>query len=205
MNIAAPPLLTSFAVTSQITKFSPTSAYFPENMTEFFYNPSIKQAWLDLVPMGLGYIDIVPLSPETKASLHDLPAPVGGFPLNQTVYTTSVTHQLHCLYSITHSYAAAKTGIEVGHGHEHGHRRRDDTEDEDEALIDIDFHVQHCFEYLRQSIMCSGDMALEGDQTTFPEGFTGSDGWDAKHVCRDWNQIYDHLRDKRANDLVWIA
>lgn len=39
--------------------------------------------------------------------------------------------------------------------------------------------MNHCFDYLRQSIMCCGDVALEGEQTTFPEGFDGSDGWDA--------------------------
>ncbi|KAH6663294.1 hypothetical protein F5X68DRAFT_237520 [Plectosphaerella plurivora] len=199
--------ITGFApkFTTQITKFAPTTAYIPENMTEFFFNESIKQAWLDLVPKGLGYIDIERLSPEDKAGLHDLPTPITGFPSNQTIFTTSVTHQLHCLYSITHSFAAAKTGIKAG-GHQHGHRRRDEQDDLQEALIDEEFHVQHCFEYLRQSIMCSGDVAIEGDQTTFPEGSgVGSDGWDAKHVCRDWKQIYKHLEDTRANDEVWIA
>lgn len=41
--------------------------------------------------------------------------------------------------------------------------------------------MNHCFDYLRQSIMCCGDVALEGEQTTFPPGFDGSDGWDAVH------------------------
>lgn len=67
------------------------------------------------------------------------------------------------------------------------------------------FHLQHCFEYLRQGILCSGDVALEGDQTTFPEGFVGSDGWDAKHVCRDWTQVRAFLEENRADDTVWIA
>lgn len=171
-------------------------------MTEFF-SPSILEAWTDLVPVGLGYVDLQKLSPANRAALHDLPTPITGYPANQTVFTTSVTHQLHCLYSVIHSYAAAKTGIH-DEGHEHNHRRRGDDNEEAEQL-DADFHVQHCFDYLRQAIMCSGDVALEGDQTTFPEGSIGSDGWDAKHVCRDWTQVYDHLTEARANDEKWIA
>ena len=52
--------------------------------------------------------------------------------------------------------------------------------------------------------MCCGDVALEGKQTTFPEGTDGSDGWDAKHVCRDYNQVYTYLTRKRADNREWI-
>lgn len=65
-------------------------------------------------------------------------------------------------------------------------------------------HLPHCFEYLRQTIMCCGDTALEGQQTTFPKGFVGSDGWDAKHVCKDYDAIYRHLEENRADNEVWI-
>ena len=42
--------------------------------------------------------------------------------------------------------------------------------------------MTHCFDYMRQAIMCSADMALEGLETTFPENQKGgSDGWDATH------------------------
>lgn len=34
---------------------------------------------------------------------------------------------------------------------------------------------------MRQAIMCSADMALEGLETTFPDHNGGSDGWDSKH------------------------
>jgi hypothetical protein len=64
--------------------------------------------------------------------------------------------------------------------------------------------MTHCFDYLRQSIMCCGDVTLEGEQTTFPENTGGSDGWDAKHVCRDYNQVYTYLNRKRADKKVWI-
>lgn len=66
------------------------------------------------------------------------------------------------------------------------------------------WHLGHCFEYLRQSIMCCGDVALEGQHTTFPPNFTGSDGWDAKHVCRDYGQVLEHLERNRVDDERWI-
>lgn len=55
--------------------------------------------------------------------------------------------------------------------------------------------------------MCAGDMTLEGAQTTkfHPKNMTGSDGWDAPHVCRDYGQIYTHLDRERAFDKHWIG
>lgn len=52
--------------------------------------------------------------------------------------------------------------------------------------------------------MCNGDVALEGAQTTFPEGFEGSDGWDARHICKDYTQVINHLEQNRADDKIWI-
>lgn len=85
--------------------------------------------------------------------------------------------------------------------------------------------MNHCFDYLRQAIMCSGDVALEGEQTTFPEGFEGSDGWDAvsnpmgrltktkhtltrtlqKHVCKDYSEVYSYLEKNAVNNRTWIS
>jgi hypothetical protein len=67
------------------------------------------------------------------------------------------------------------------------------------------WHLQHCFEYLRLSIICCGDVALEGAETTFPQGFDGSDGWDSKHVCKAYGEMYDYLDENRANDRLWIG
>ncbi|KAI1310110.1 hypothetical protein F5Y03DRAFT_49865 [Xylaria venustula] len=47
-----------------------------------------------------------------------------------------------------------------------------------------DAHVQHCFNYLRQSLMCNVDLQLNirgGDELV---GFE-----DEVHVCRDYNAI----------------
>jgi hypothetical protein len=52
---------------------------------------------------------------------------------------------------------------------------------------DHHWHMIHCFDYMRQAIMCSADMALEGLETTFPDHNGGSDGWDSKHGMFKWN------------------
>lgn len=58
--------------------------------------------------------------------------------------------------------------------------------------------------------MCAGDVALEGAATTFPpedngEDRGGSDGWDAKHVCKDYSQVYAYLEKETINHWKWIS
>jgi len=52
--------------------------------------------------------------------------------------------------------------------------------------------------------MCCGDTALEGAETTFPEGVGGSDGWGAQHVCKNYEELRAVLDERRANDREWI-
>ncbi|KAM0335488.1 hypothetical protein ACHAQA_000536 [Verticillium albo-atrum] len=174
----------------QLTTFSPTETYIPSNLSTFLSNET-QSAWLDLVPRGLGYLDTT-----AAKDLNNLPTPLPEY-APKRVFTTSVTHQLHCLHAIVKGFASLQSGDMT---------RRDDSHDDDEAHDpeDGEFHLQHCFEYLRQSILCCGDVALEGTQTTFPPGFEGSDGWDAKHVCRDYDQVRTFLEEKRADDELWI-
>ena len=47
-------------------------------------------------------------------------------------------------------------------------------------------HVGHCFDYLRQSIICSGDMSLEWPKVE-PDGRRFEvDGWGIPHECKSW-------------------
>ncbi|KAJ9137311.1 hypothetical protein NKR23_g9270 [Pleurostoma richardsiae] len=171
--------LTGFAprFSQQITTFKPDPMFVPENTSEFFTN-TVRQKWLSLVPKGLGYLKV-----EQPEKYNNLPTPLPEF--SHTVFTTSMTHQLHCLHAIAEVFAAL-------------------TSDPSKVPPETSWHLGHCFDYLRQSIMCCADVALEGTATTFPEGVTGSDGWDAKHVCKDYGQVLDYLNENRANDQVWI-
>lgn len=63
-----------------------------------------------------------------------------------------------------------------------------------------DHHIDHCFDYLRQSIMCCGDTALEGMQTTLAPGVQGTDGWGVTHVCKRYEEVIEFLEDHRISD-----
>lgn len=193
----------------QIKTFVPDMAFTPENGSDFF-SQAVRRKWLSIVPSthttypvlalhippppksssrqpalvliiriaeGLGYLKV-----DHPSDYDNLPHPVEGY--KDTVFTTSVTHQLHCLYNILEVYSSMTSGEPI--------------EDQMKG------HLPHCFEYLRQSIMCCGDTALEGQHTTFPNGIIGSDGWDAKHVCKDYGQIFEYLEENRVDDQVWI-
>lgn len=55
-----------------------------------------------------------------------------------------------------------------------------------------DQHINHCFEYLRQAIMCQGDTTLEKVITNEEGEFKPEiDGWGTVHECRSWNMLFD--------------
>ncbi|KAI1338257.1 hypothetical protein F5Y15DRAFT_388199 [Xylariaceae sp. FL0016] len=173
--------ITGFApqFSQQITSFSPDPGFVPENTSEFFTDET-RQKWLDLVPKGLGYLEV-----KNHEEYDNLPTRLKSYVPDQFVVTSSMTHQLHCLYAIAEAYSAL-------------------TSDTSRVPKETPWHLNHCFDYIRQGIMCCGDVALEGEQTTFPQGFEGSDGWDAKHVCKDYSQVLDYMNENRADDTVWI-
>lgn len=113
------------------------------------------------------------------------------------MFTTSVTHQLHCLYVILKAHNSMKLVVT-----EPGPAKPYTLEDP--------WHLNHCFDYIRQAIMCAGDVALEGAATSFPvdehgHDRGGSDGWDAIHVCKDYSQIYAYLEEKTVSHKKWIG
>ncbi|KAJ4403453.1 hypothetical protein N0V91_006505 [Didymella pomorum] len=183
--------ITGFApkFSQQITIFKPNPIFAPKNASDF-WNKDVQQAWLNIVPEGLGYVEV-----KDPARHDNLPQPIHDY-VNNTVFTTSMTHQLHCLYTILNAYNTMTVTL--------------DRPFSQVNPIQQPWHVNHCFEYIRQAIMCAGDVALEGAATTFPLGPNGedqggSDGWDAKHVCKDYSQITKYLEEKTINHVKWIS
>jgi len=74
------------------------------------------------------------------------------------------------------------------------------------AELPESWHIAHCLDYLRQSIMCCGDTALEGRATTFTSEhiIKASDGWGVKHVCKNYGEVSSWMEENRADDEVWI-
>ncbi|KAI5867933.1 hypothetical protein GGS23DRAFT_2514 [Durotheca rogersii] len=165
----------------KITTFSPDPGFVPENTSEFFTEET-RRKWLDLVPKGLGYLQI-----ENPDQYDNLPAALASYP-DRFVVTSSVTHQLQCLHSIAEAYSALSSS---------GGSR---------APAESAARLSHCFDYLRQGILCSGDVALEGSASHSSSSASADspDGWDAKHVCKNYPEVREYLEQNRADDRVWI-
>jgi hypothetical protein len=59
-------------------------------------------------------------------------------------------------------------------------------------------HLSHCWDYLRQAIMCAGDATLEWWQA--PPNNLGSTGWGYQHQCKDYGALYAYADRHRATD-----
>lgn len=51
-----------------------------------------------------------------------------------------------------------------------------------ELTQEVAHHSAHCFDYLRQSIMCAADTSLEGKTEAGP-------GWGSEHECTDYDAL----------------
>lgn len=68
----------------------------------------------------------------------------------------------------------------------------------DESAPDADplVHATHCLNYLRQNILCAGDLTLESTYIrTFPDGtgHPGVSGDGAIHDCKNWVEMREVL------------
>ncbi|PMB73678.1 hypothetical protein BM221_001102 [Beauveria bassiana] len=126
-----------------------------------------ETAWNALMPVGRGFVVI-----KNDTVIPDQPG------LNQSVVEqkamVSVFHQLHCLYMTREGYYSALAGK---------------TGQVSSA------HLMHCFDYLRQTIMCFADTTLEW--LPAPPRDTGSTGWGFEHKCRDFDAISRWVEDNR--------
>lgn len=115
--------------------------------------------WIPLSSESRGYVRF-----DEKDS-YDLPQPYIT-PIDRYTegpgYMVTLYHQLHCLsYLVEHlqaGYSGARLTEEVAH------------------------HAAHCFDYIRQGIMCAADTTLEGQTEAGP-------GWGSKHECKDYDAV----------------
>ncbi|KAF2237618.1 hypothetical protein EV356DRAFT_574025 [Viridothelium virens] len=136
----------------------------------FLYNESFAQ---------------VPPTPEAIEPLWDSLIPNGlGYvrnpDLTSQLSVISVFHQLHCLYTLRRAYFDKSSDGQLKN-FDFGHDR--------------DKHTGHCFEYLRQSLICSADSSLEPAGNA--EGFLG---WGFQRQCRDYEQLKAWAEEARAFD-----
>ncbi|KAI6357442.1 hypothetical protein MCOR25_007656 [Pyricularia grisea] len=58
-------------------------------------------------------------------------------------------------------------------------------------------HSRHCFDYLKQVILCNLDMTLEGSKAHHE---AGTDGYGQQHVCRSYPEALDWIDARRPWD-----
>ena len=93
------------------------------------------------------------------------------------LFGLTLQHQLHCLYWM-HS-----------------------------GLLDsenpFNHHLRHCFNYMRQMLLCAAADSLEkGD---FMSRDYDTERMGGELVCQDWNQLYDVLDDNHQDFYRWRA
>lgn len=97
-------------------------------------------------------------------------------------FSLAAYHQLHCINSLRFSYTVARDGLVT----------------DPEVLKDKIGHDNHCFQFIRQSILCKADDALvpfgQDNRTLSGAGFGIS------HKCRNWAQLRNFVLE---NDKKW--
>jgi hypothetical protein len=89
-----------------------------------------------------------------------------------TPFSISLFHQLHCVNGVRFSYVAARDGLFKT----------------EKARAEAFGHVNHCFDVIRQSILCKADTTLVpvgARNTTAP----------VTRRCRDWSQVREFVDD----------
>ncbi|EME81795.1 uncharacterized protein MYCFIDRAFT_50335 [Pseudocercospora fijiensis CIRAD86] len=167
------------------TRHPHTVAWFPPDVPReqtFKFQPifganlsdEAERAWTKLIPKGKGFVHINNESPLDPAPGLDLSLP------HQRAMV-AVFHQLHCLYMTRSAYFSARAG------------NFDDVHEE---------HLSHCWDYLRQTLMCAGDTTLEW--VGAPPHDLGSSGWGYRHQCRDYAAIYTWAEKHRLTNTKKI-
>ncbi|TKA79592.1 hypothetical protein B0A55_03354 [Friedmanniomyces simplex] len=170
---AALPYKNEINSTSPFPPLPSTRTTFTRN--PLFAGPSSPQrdeAWSALLPPGDGFI----LLPNTTAQTtpHHL-RPGKPHPQGQ-IYDISLFHQLHCLANIRAHLLTLQAALD----------RANRQEIYDLLLKPQEEHVFHCFDYVRQALMCAGDMTVEWPRTEADGRRFAVDGWGITHECKDW-------------------
>ena len=80
---------------------------------------------------------------------------------------SSMFHQLHCIGLFAKETLVASEGWER------------------------DWHVQHCFNFVREMILCHPDLTLEPGN--FLEKNYTVERTGAVHICRDWTKVWEEV------------
>ncbi|KAM0723823.1 hypothetical protein Q7P37_000813 [Cladosporium fusiforme] len=140
--------------------------------------PEADEAWgNDLSPPGDGFV----LIPNAKD--YSLPP---GQPTEEgegEIYDVSVFHQLHCLNHVRTFLFTLKSSVDYNTS----------SETYEHMLKPQEDHVYHCFDYIRQALMCNADLTVEWPRTEENGERVAVDGWGVTHQCKNWDSVLDFM------------
>ncbi|KAH8807405.1 hypothetical protein F5884DRAFT_856986 [Xylogone sp. PMI_703] len=151
-------------------------AFMPERVFEDPRSDKGYEAWMNLFPMGKGYISV-----DKMISEHSVPDFVQKLSTDGSGrFCIAAFHQLHCLYLLQGDLFEALEG----------------------NITSPRSHTLHCLDYLRESILCAADSTLEPFRSPFDSMAhrTGIDGYGTPHQCRDFNKLHAFAERYRYND-----
>lgn len=94
---------------------------------------------------------------------------------NKTSYAVSMYHQIHCLNSMRYDLTLSRLG---------------QTPSQDQLG-----HANHCYNYIRQGLLCRSDVTLEPTEQVVLGEMVGAvaSGSGVAHICRDWTKIRQYM------------
>ncbi|KAG6018507.1 hypothetical protein E4U41_003831 [Claviceps citrina] len=140
-----------------------------------------KEAWLAMIPKrhvgteGKGFVVV-----RNDTQLPNMPGL--RHPEHEQQACVAVFHQMHCLYITYAAYWNARAG------------------NFDEIPPE---HLIHCWDYLRQSLMCASDTSLEWvHPLDSAPGQTS--GWGYQHTCKNFDAVFEWTESHRYTEKVEI-
>lgn len=116
-------------------------------------------------------------------------------PSTAQIYDTSLFHQLHCLKHIHEFLYTLKSSIVYPNATEIATPMLAPQTVWENVLAPQEPHVSHCFDYIRQGIMCAGDLTLEWPRMEEDGRRFAVDGWGVTHECRSWEGIMSWMEE----------
>ncbi|KAK1636344.1 hypothetical protein BDP81DRAFT_461630 [Colletotrichum phormii] len=143
-------------------------------------SPQVDEAWASLLPKEGGFFQHSKLAPQKSC--------------------IAVFHQLHCLDMIRQALYEARPDImeQVNNGshpihkagHKAGHKTDHDASPDHNHVKDM-YHIGHCMDLVRQSILCRPDLTVEVGNLAVG----GVTGFGTEHQCVNWQELMDWMKD----------
>ncbi|MCJ1312620.1 hypothetical protein MMC25_006295 [Agyrium rufum] len=142
-------------------------------------NPITDAKWDALLEVG-----IIRLTPEEEARLPIKTVPLYGDEEGYAGFIETF-HQLHCLNRIRKHFYEPTANLD-------GNQTAEFTR----------FHDEHCFDYIRQNLMCTADTnVLPISWDTRIEGYSASFDTTVQKKCRNFESIYGWAKSRRSKHI----